>query len=367
MQAALPIRCGGLGITDPSRIHAIARFACIIDFSQRASSVFGLPLGSCEVPDDCKLVIQAIQPLLPPHPEIIALCLAENIPIAALGALDRRQDHWSQMATKGWIERQENFGTIRDQVRFRAQQSPHSGAWLAAIPSAAKKTRIPSEHWRLLLRWTLGMPIVQQEFIGAPCVRCDHPVDVWGDHSVSCMKNEIQRRHLALQSTLAKFIQDAGLTCATERGTGDGRRPADVFIPRWDADGPAAIDLTIRCPSAPANPVRDPAGMDKWRMAQEREKTALYEETCLRARWAFIPFVVDTHGGMGPEARRFISQLLPKLLGSHFGKRRRTLEGDFWQSLLFPVMAVIGRQLYSLKLSAPAAASAAVSHNPYNS
>ena len=179
-----------------------------------------------------------------------------------------------------------------------------------------------------MLRWTLGMPIVENCVIGAPCVRCDQPVDAWGDHSVSCIKNEIQRRHMALQTALADLIHNAGLMCALERGTGDGRRPADVFIPRWDADGPAAVDLTIRCPSAPANPVRDPAALDEWRLIQEREKIKQYEDTCLRARWTFVPLLLDRHAGMGAEARRFLAQLLPKVLGCHFGRRRRALEAE---------------------------------------
>ena len=367
MQATLPIRCGGLGISDPVRVHALARIACIVDFSQRATVTLGLPAGACEVSNDCRTVLLALQPHVPPLPELIALCLTETIPLGALIALDRPQEYWTTQATKTWVQSQSTLGTARDRVRFEAQQSPHSGSWLAALPSAANKTRVPSEHWRLLLRWTLGMPVVPDEVIGAPCVRCDQPVDAWGDHSVSCIKNEIQRRHMALQAALAGLIQQAGLTCALERGTGDGRRPADVFIPRWDADGPTAVDLTVRCPSAPGNPVRDPAALDKWRVSQEREKTTMYEETCMRARWAFVPLLMDTHGGMGSEAKRFLSQLLPKLLACNFGRTRRTLEAEFWKKLTFPVMAVIGRQLYSLKLSAPVDRMATGVHNPYSS
>ena len=367
MQATLPIRSGGLGISDPMRVHACARLACTVDFVQRATTVLGLPIGACEVPADCKAVLLDLHTQLPPLPELIALSMTETIPVGALSALDRRQEYWTGHATKRWVQMQSDLGTERDRVRFAAQQSPHSGSWLAAIPSASNKTRIPSEHWRLLLRWTLGMPLVTEDVIGAPCVRCDQPVDAWGDHSVSCIKNEIQRRHMALQAALAGLIEQAGLTCALERGTGDGRRPADVFIPRWDADGPAAIDLTVRCPSAPGNPVRDPLQLQKWRTNQEREKTALYEQTCLRARWAFIPLLVDTHAGMGEEAKRFLAQLLPKVLGCHFGRKRRMLEAEFWQKLTFPVMAVVGRQLYSLKLSAPVdhRTTGAQNHNPY--
>ena len=306
-------------------------------------------------------------PQLPPLPELIALALTERIPLQSLSAMDRRQEYWQTQAMKSWLQAQSASGTARDRVRFQAQQAPHSGAWLSVLPSAARRTRVPSEHWRLLLRWTLGMPIVREDTVGAPCARCEQPVDVWGDHSVSCIKNDIQRRHMTLQAALAKLIQDAGMTCALERGTGDGTRPADIFIPRWDADGPAAIDITVRCPSAPANPVRDPTALEKWKVQQEREKLSLYEGTCLRAGWAFIPFLVDTHGGMGGEARRFLGQLLPKLLGSHFGKQRRALEAEFWQQITFPTMSIVCRQLYTLKLSVPAApvATGPTTHQPY--
>ena len=177
MQATLPIRCGGLGISDPMKVHAFARMACIVDFAQRATTVLGLPAGACSVPTDCRGVLMALQPHMPPLPELLAICMTESIPLGALGALDRRQEYWTGHATKAWIQALASSGTARDRVRFAAQQSPHAGSWLAALPSAANKTRVPSEHWRLLLRWTLGMPIVDNEVIGAPCVRCDQPVD----------------------------------------------------------------------------------------------------------------------------------------------------------------------------------------------
>ena len=214
LQATLPIRCGGLGISDPTRVHALARFACIVDFAQRAHIVLGLPVGSCEVPPDCHQVVQALVPQLPPLPELIALALTERIPLQSLSAMDRRQEYWQTQAMKSWLQAQSASGTARDRVRFQAQQAPHSGAWLSVLPSAARRTRVPSEHWRLLLRWTLGMPIVREDTVGAPCARCEQPVDVWGDHSVSCIKNDIQRRHMTLQAALAELIQDAGMTCA---------------------------------------------------------------------------------------------------------------------------------------------------------
>ena len=172
-----------------------------------------------------------------------------------------------------------------------------------------------------LLKWTLGVPLLRPEDVGRPCVKCGQPVDAWGDHVVCCNKNEIQRRHLALQLSLSALLKDAGLSYTLEKGTGDGTRPPDIPVPRWDADAPAAIDVTVRCHCAPSNPTTDPSALPKWKKDQEEEKQRLYADRCLRAKWAFFPFLMDTHAGLGDEDRRFMTLLLPNLQAATLGGR----------------------------------------------
>ena len=94
--------------------------------------------------------------------------------------------------------------------------------------------------------------------IGTPCPQCQTPLDSLGDHAVCCMHNFIGQRHVALQDSLMGLVQGVGMSCRREVGpSGTRQRPGDLLIPRWDCNGPAAIDLTIRHHQAPSGPWKD--------------------------------------------------------------------------------------------------------------
>ena len=78
---------------------------------------------------------------------------------------------------------------------------------------ASMGMRLPSLQWQCLLKWWLGMPQIPDPAVGGPCPKCASPVDSLGDHVVCCKKNNIQRRHVALQDALESIIVDAGLQC----------------------------------------------------------------------------------------------------------------------------------------------------------
>ena len=248
----------------------------------------------------------------------------------------------------------------RDQVRLSAQRSPHAGVWLTALPSTAMHTRVPSAHWQALLRWWLGTPLLPTHRAATPCPKCDSPLDVFGDHAVCCTKNDIQRRHMALQDSLEQLLKDSGLMVEREKGFGDGSRAADLLVHRWDCDGPAAIDVTVRCPLAPHHPLRSPKDLPAWRLAREQEKVDCYADGSARAGWSLHPFVLDTWGGLSATARQFMATLLKRAAGGRLGRARREFEQAFWQRLVFPPMAQLGHQL-ALAYTVPPLSQ----HSPY--
>ena len=282
-----------------------------------------------------------------------------------------KQHWWTEQAYRTLVAEQSAMGTARDRVRFQAQRAPHASSWLAVIPSSGLRTKVDTSAWRCLLRWTLGIPLIDQTLAGKPCPRCQTPVDIFGDHAVCCIKNNIQRRHVALQDSLTQLVREAGLTCSKEQGTGDGSRPGDLYIPRWDADGPAGIDTTVRCPSAPANPLLIPEKLPQWKETQEMDKHKKYDDRCRKAGWIFHAFVMDTWGGLGQEAMKVMGKILPQYLGNALDDQRRTKEASAWQRLIFPVMAQIAKQLtamLSLPLIHPPEESGGShpTHNPYS-
>ena len=51
---------------------------------------------------------------------------------------------------------------------------------------------------------------------------------------------------------LACVATQGGYTFRREQGAGDGTRPGDLFLPRLNSDGPAAVNFTIRYTLVPA-------------------------------------------------------------------------------------------------------------------
>ena len=369
-QASLPVRLGGLGIRDPAQERLAARLASALDYSSRASATLGLPDDLVPLPPDLVLLQSQALAAIPDCPEARALATPRTL--QALPPHCSKQHWWGDLLHRKRAMALSSLGTTRDQVRLAAQRQPHAGVWLTAPPMASLGMRLPSLQWQCLLKWWLGMPQISDPAVGGPCPKCTAPVDSLGDHVVCCTKNNIQRRHVALQDALESILVDAGLQCQREVGYGDGTRAADLLVPRWDADGPAAIDLTVRCPVAPHQPLRDPGRLPSWRETQEEEKLAKYEEGTRRAGWSFHPFLVDTWGGLGPTASRFMTVLVRRAARARTGPDRRLFEMTVWQRLLFPVMAQLARQLTALlavphrSLVPPVVSSiATTSHSPY--
>ena len=91
------------------------------------------------------------------------------------------------------------------------------------------------------------------------CPSCGMGLDVFSDHSLVCScKGDRTLRHNALRDCAFRFVRASGLNPIKEkpglllprpdseeireRRQNSGRRPADIWIPRWCDGGPAALD-----------------------------------------------------------------------------------------------------------------------------
>ena len=189
-------------------------------------------------------------------------------------------------------------------------------------------------------------PVNGDSLAGALCPQYQTPVDVLGDHAVCFMHNQIGQRHVALQDSLMSLVQSVGITCKRELGpSGTRQRPGDLLIPRWDCNGPAAIDLTIRHHQAPSGPWRDEKNLTKWQGKQEEQKCTLYVDQCARQGWQFFPFLMDTWGAIAPEGQKVMQGLLKVALSDSLGWRRRQKEANMWHTLTILPMKKIARQV----------------------
>lgn len=343
VQASMPIRHGGMGITDANFAHLPARLACASDFVTRGRSLMALPDAVSLLPKDAGILLSAAVGLLGNVAPLDSWMDGDR-PFFASHADWCNQTKWTDRLVRTSVDALLASASARDKVRMTAQQSPHAGAWLAAYPSASQGTLFLSQEFRRAGRWWLGVAQVGSDAIGITCPKCSAPMDIHGDHAVCCSQNLIQRRHASLQNVLEALILELGLSVDKEVGPGDGSRPGDLYIPNWNATG-VTVDCTVRHPLAPSRRLLDPHVLGDWRAAQEKEKADKYTERCVNAGWVFVPFLMDLWCGLGPSAGAFMRQYSTFALAAEPAQQKRTVEGTIWQRLTATVMQQIGRQL----------------------
>ena len=82
-----------------------------------------------------------------------------------------------------------------------------------------------------------------------------------------------------------------------------------MFITRLDANGPAAVDVTIRHTLKSSAPLSHAERVPEWQEAQERDKTDKHGPTARRHGWSFVPLLLDCYGSIGPQGLTFLNTL----------------------------------------------------------
>jgi hypothetical protein len=101
-----------------------------------------------------------------------------------------------------------------------------------------------------------------------------------------------------------------------ERGAGldevERRRPADLEIFHWDGNRSLAVDVVITSPTAATWRRGAANGPPGWAAAgAARRKRLHYGPMCAALGKDFLPFAMETSGGLGPEALQILEKLGP--------------------------------------------------------
>jgi hypothetical protein len=225
-------------------------------------------------------------------------------------------------------------------------------------PSTALHTIILADEYRLALKWWLGMPLLDV-LSRVRCHGCNQYLDIFGDHFLCCKHNNFTKRHQAVQEILAACLVDCGQAVEKERPLPEncqppgrrGLRPADLFLPNWEAAKPVAIDLTISHGWSQTEQSRGAPGecinRAKWRtflVQRESAKHKEYDEWCTKAKWSFKAMAFGTWGGLGPECAKCLSRIVRRAAG--------WLEGDLQVSRQEEIRHTVGlvlmRQIWEL-------------------
>jgi hypothetical protein len=189
------------------------------------------------------------------------------------------------------------------------------------LPSAALQTVIPTDEYRLGLKFWLGLPLVDPAAPAPSCPLCRVVVDAHGDHLLCCKHNNYALRHNAVQDAFCALLSEAGVPFQKEvaipgQAVG-GLRPADALA---QFAKPLAVDVTIGHGWQASERVdaatlagRGDATREKWRrflIDNEGKKHAKYDVACAAAGWDFTPMAFGTWGGVGPEAAKLLARII---------------------------------------------------------
>jgi len=160
-------------------------------------------------------------------------------------------------------------------------------------------------NYSTLLKWHLGVPLLPAGCAGRPCPLCGGPVDVFGDHAVSCKKSGFGDRHQGTQTFFCQVLAQSRVPHDREVDIAiNGRRPADFLLKAWDWRRDLAVDLTIVHP----NPVAGrPLRVSAATFIKDKGEQKCWEsaESCGRMGVDFSPIVFDTWGGSTGPGRRW--------------------------------------------------------------
>jgi len=197
-----------------------------------------------------------------------------------------------------------------------AVTAPGASTWISstAFDSA---TTIPNDAYKLAVRLRLGLP--PQDIMPHNCHSCHvySPQDLslvekneW--HHLTCMQGhggrEITIRHNQVVATIDRFAKLAGATVVMEPKhlfSDSAKRPdLQIIIGHKQY----LVDVTIVHPTAPANLSHSQKVLGQAHAA-EKSKCRKYDEISLEQHAIFVPFVIETYGGLGAKAQELMNEL----------------------------------------------------------
>ena len=222
---------------------------------------------------------------------------------------------------------------LQTNLGFRSHMSLLSldgaGTWLHAIPSEALGTKVAPQLFVPMLQRRLRMPVFEKPLF---CPLCNGVMDIWADHALTCAcGGDRTKRHNLVRNVGVRLATSAGWRPEPEkpgllrprpahgsrcedgsegregsRGP-EGRRPADIYVPRWDLGGAAALDFAVT--SGLRTDLLEQTAADglSCLTSYEHAKNSFLDTAahCASEGIAFIPMVVEAHSGAwGPAATK---------------------------------------------------------------
>ena len=216
------------------------------------------------------------------------------------------------------------------------------------MPSTALGLAVPAAEYVVELQYRLCMEQDTSDF----CPLCDTVLDNRGHHCRRCSAGGDRTvRHNSVRNEVLKFCHnEAAIHQAELEKPGlllpgrpddehqDGRRPADIYLPRWYGGTPAALDFAITSPNQTAHVgIAAREALHAATSYSETKRAHLNTASLCEAQAiTFLPMVCETSGAWAPEASAVLKQLA-RQAGNKAGKPASELYRTLLQRLAVKV------------------------------
>jgi hypothetical protein len=281
----LPLSFGGLGIPISS-LSAESSFVASVGSTWSKQQAHTIRLGFFEASQT--LIHKNI--LLPP------------LPPKSLQSVSPLTTSKSEFAQKGFMItinteiRNTLFLSfdLRRQTVVTARACKGASYWLTSPPNISANSVIDNASFRLLLKYSLGIPILSRT---CRCPDCGKNQDIYGDHATSC-KNAagVIDKHNSIVNSIFLTMKQANISCSSESFNPQNptrQRPGDIFMADFDYFGDAYFDVSVINITSHAYLPRSSKGQLEGSKIRFEEKLRKYPDLGPRLK----PLILECFGG----------------------------------------------------------------------
>ena len=290
MQATLPVRFGGLGV---SRAVQLAPSAYL------SSSAATADLVSAILPTTHQslLVDAALQRWSYGHSEF-----------PPIGADVVREKYWKEIRAANAAETLLDGTTDEvERARLLAAMNNVSGAWLHALPISSVGFRMDDSTLRIAVGLRLNTAICAPHI----CQLCGAEVTELGTHGFSCRASEGRHlRHSTVNNILQRTLSAAGVPSRLEPPgflRSDGKRPDGMTLVPWSSGRLLVWDDT--CPDTYVVSYRGQATIEARCVAAHAGERKSGKYLHLSATYLFQPVAIESSGAFSSRTYIFLWEM----------------------------------------------------------
>jgi hypothetical protein len=355
----LPLRMGGLGITQARDVALSAYVGSLSDthFNQKrilGSSLEHLPLPHIEKMLDkwkASLVTDAIVEIDDEESGLSAEGSSndtekdEEVSLLLLSQKEKAQHFLTGLVHVNTLKKLEQVCDAHFQMVLKANQKQDSNCWTNVFPAKHLGLWMDAAPFRMALCFRLGLNIFGDSH---QCSACNANVDSTGSHFGYCNKVHI-RQHDGIRDFIRLEASRAHLQPLKreplellERFGRENERPADVLIPHLVNGQHLCIDVSIVNTYTHKSKGAQESGYCIKLM--EETKRNKYESALEQMGLMFTPFVIDSFGGMGSGCDIVLDKIGVALADvDHLSKSRSITR--FKSRIIFKWMTYLGYSL----------------------